>query len=147
METNLKDCIVDIVNGHAFRLGKDWPTTEVEGLTVHLACKRDLEGAVESFAKTVVDGSRSVAVHRWASNNAIPFDDMFALWEALGYVDAAERAAAKEWKDEETSAFLTEYRKVNKGRKRSAEELHEMRAAFGPGATVVDVITGETVTL
>jgi len=46
-------------------------------------------------------------------------------------------------RDRETQAFLAEYRRANKGRKRSAEEIFEMRAAFGPGETVVDVITGE----
>jgi hypothetical protein len=39
-----------------------------------------------------------------------------------------------------------EYVRANKGRKRSAEEMSEMRAAFGPGETVVDVITGEKFT-
>jgi hypothetical protein len=42
-----------------------------------------------------------------------------------------------------TEAFLAEYRRTRSNRQLSAEERFEMRAAFGPGAEVVDVITGQ----
>lgn len=39
--------------------------------------------------------------------------------------------------------ILEEYRRRNANRKLDPEEAFEMRAAFGEGATVVDVITGQ----
>lgn len=38
---------------------------------------------------------------------------------------------------------LGEYIAANKNREHTPEELYEMRAAFGPGTTVVNVITGK----
>lgn len=43
----------------------------------------------------------------------------------------------------ETDKVLADYRKRNANRKLSAEEQYEMSAAFGPGQTVVDIITGQ----
>jgi hypothetical protein len=42
-----------------------------------------------------------------------------------------------------TDANLAAYRKAMENHVPSAEEMFEMRAAFGPGATVVNVITGK----
>jgi hypothetical protein len=83
----------------------------------------------------------TAGVIRWNSNNAVPPADIveFAAWLGLPVDVAASNAA----RDADTSAFLTEYRKVNRNRKPSAEERFEMRAAHGPGKVIVDVITGQ----
>ena len=75
----------------------------------------------------------------------ILMDDML---EKLTYITGeADAEATRAAREEETAAFFEGYRKANRNRRRSAEELHEMRAAFGTGTTVVDIITGERVRL
>ena len=46
-----------------------------------------------------------------------------------------------------TNDELIERREARKDREPTAEELFEMRAAFGEGATIVDVMTGRTIQL
>lgn len=78
-------------------------------------------------------------VWRWQSNGqVIPLD---ACREYGIPCDGAAQAAARE---AEVDAFLAEYRrqKLAAGGP-SAEERAEARAAFGPGARVVDIVTGE----
>lgn len=75
---------------------------------------------------------------RWKTTASIPFDDVL---EAAG-MSAEERARHKAKRAEETAAFVAEYRKAQKGRRVSAEERAEMRAAFGRGTTVVNILTG-----
>ena len=69
---------------------------------------------------------------------------MSDLLEKLTYItDKVDVEATKAAREAETDAFLESYRKANN--RRSAEELSEMRAAFGTGTTVVDIITGERI--
>ena len=71
---------------------------------------------------------------------------MADLMEKLLMVtDRADAAATAAARNAEVEQELAEYRAAK--RTRSAEELAEMRAAFGPGTTVVDVITGEKIEL
>jgi hypothetical protein len=82
---------------------------------------------------TVIDG-----VVRWQSNGAVPPADCCAQWARLGLAfDLAKTTAAR---DTELAAFLAEYRRTATAP--SAEQRAEMRAAFGPGTEVVNVITG-----
>ena len=79
----------------------------------------------------------------WNSNgNYLPAD----CAEILSYTDfpfsLEETARARE---AQTAAFLENYRKNYTGP--SEEEKAEMRAAFGTGTTVVDIISGERVSL
>ena len=76
------------------------------------------------------------------SGRALPED----CCEMLAHTSVAfspEATAAK--REAETEAFLESYRKAN--RRRTDAELNEMRAAFGTGTTVVDIITGERIGL
>jgi hypothetical protein len=59
--------------------------------------------------------------------------------------DKADRSATEAARAAENAEFLEEYRRNRKPH--SAEEIAEMRAAFGPGTKVVDIITGETINL
>ena len=80
-------------------------------------------------------------IYRWKSNNRIPFMDMLESWnldsETLEKCQAARKA--------EDQTFLAEYREQMKDYEPSDEERFEMRAAFGEGAEVVNVITGKTI--
>jgi hypothetical protein len=83
----------------------------------------------------MVDG-----VVRWKSNGEVPPQEVLdANRDRIPPVVMEKSIKVRE---QETEAFLREYRKQNLNRKPSHEELMEMRAAFGPGTTVVDVITG-----
>jgi hypothetical protein len=76
-------------------------------------------------------------VWRWTSNGAVcPLD---ACKEYGIPCDPVAQATAI---DEEVEQFLGEYRRMMAGRGPSEEERFEMRAAFGRGVEVVDVITG-----
>ena len=71
---------------------------------------------------------------------------MSDLLEKLTYItDKVDVEATKAAREAETDAFLESYRKAN--HRRSNEELNEMRATFGTGTTVVDIITGERIRL
>ena len=54
--------------------------------------------------------------------------------------------ATKVKRDAQTERSLEAYREFMRDHNYSAEELYEMRAAFGEGTTVVDVLTGQSVT-
>lgn len=80
---------------------------------------------------------------RWASNDAVVPADIMALtdWQ---YQD--EMTAAR---DADLDRFAAAYRAAQA--RRTPEEIEEqraeMRAAFGPGETVVNVLTGERTVL
>lgn len=94
--------------------------------------------ATEKLAQDarLVDG-----IYRWKSNDHVPFDD---LLEEAG-VPADVRARCKTARAADTAAFLEDYRANYKGP--SDEERAEMRAAFGPGTVVMNVVTGTKVTV
>lgn len=99
-----------------------WQTKEVERLRAQMT---SAEHAVE------VEG-----VLRWKSNDAVV--PRFVYDEAF-VVCPPEQGAAY---DTETSRFISKYRASQAARAPSAEEQFEMRAAFGPGVDVVDVLSG-----
>ena len=70
-------------------------------------------------------------------------DDL--LEKLILVTDKADSAATRAAREAEVQADLESYRASRKAP--STEELAEMRAAFGPGTKVVDVITGEKILL
>ena len=75
---------------------------------------------------------------RWDSNDSpCPLD----ACETYGI--PCNKEAQKKAIDAHTEAFFKEYRARMENYQYSPEELWEMRAAFGEGATVVNVITGK----
>ena len=67
---------------------------------------------------------------------------MSDMLEKLTYVtDAVDAEATTKAREEEVAKTLGEYRK--NARPATEEELDEMRAAFGTGKTVVNIITGQ----
>lgn len=104
------------------------------------SAKRAAENARHYFETRayVEDG-----IVRWKSNGKIPHDDMLEKMEYMGC--EFDRNKSNEVRQQEVAKELMEYRKQQRGY--TSEELSEMRAAFGTGETVVDVITGTKITL
>jgi hypothetical protein len=98
----------------------------------------DAEGIAMTLELTERPGA---AVLRWECNGRFPQDDMLAAWLVLGVISEQQAEATSEAHDADTKKLLAEYR-ANPPQP-SPEQLAEMRAAFGPGETVVNVITGE----
>ena len=84
-------------------------------------------------------------VVRWTSNNRVMPKDCREILSHTVYRDLYSEDASRAAEEAETAAFLESYRKSYKGS--SEEEKAEMRAAFGTGSTVVNVITGERIRL
>ncbi len=82
-------------------------------------------------------------VWRWKSNDHVPFEDMLECWN----LDQETMEKCLLAREKDTSEFLAEYREQMKNYKPSAEEMFEMRAAFGEGTKVVNVITGKEIQL
>jgi len=125
--------------------GLDWPVTVVAGRTVHKACASDAEHLV----KVVAEGGFEVdaaGVGRWTSNGTVPPADSAALLASLGLAGSMDLEASAIVRERETLEFLARYR-ASQPAEPSGEELFEMRAAFGPGARIVDVVSGRTVQL
>jgi hypothetical protein len=84
-------------------------------------------------------------VVRWTSNNRVMPKDCREILSHTAYRDLFSEDASRAAEEAETAAFLESYRKNYTGP--SEEEKAEMRAAFGTGSTVVDVITGKRIRL
>ncbi len=103
------------------------------------------------FAKEFVDHSEQIkdayqddeGVWRWKSSNNVPFEDMLEAWGLDD--DTMQKCIAAREKD--NAEFAAEYRKRMENYVPSDEEMFEMRAAFGEGAKVVNVITGKEIQL
>jgi hypothetical protein len=104
----------------------------------------DLKQAVEKFANAYIsEGDFPTDVVRWQSNDSIPPKDILWTWFQMYLIDEETFEGSLATSDDETAAFLADYREARKGYRPSAEEMFEMRAAFGEGETVVDVVTGQ----
>ena len=73
---------------------------------------------------------------RWTSNDRYPFPDDMEKYDDWEFDRDAQEAA----RDEETQAFLKEYRENYTVP--SEEERFEARAAHGEGVTLVNIFTG-----
>lgn len=87
------------------------------------------------------DASVGDGVVRWNSNAQVPPVDILELWRHLGKpFDFDKSVAAREV---DLDRQIADYRRRMANHVPSDEEMFEMRAAFGPGSTVVNVLTGE----
>lgn len=89
--------------------------------------------------------SKSGPVVRWNSNDRIPFEDMLQNFVDAGWIGQLELDNSLVQRKIEDRIAIEAYRKNYRGP--SEEELFEMRAAFGPGETVVNILTGDTYTV
>lgn len=83
-------------------------------------------------------------VYVWTTNGRVPPAEAVVEY-GIDRLPGFNKSLHDQARDGQTASFLAEYRERMKNHKPSAEELYEMRAAFGPGATVVNMITGKRV--
>ena len=88
----------------------------------------------------IVDSNGAI---RWKNNGSYLMDDFCEMLEYAGY-QFSRKATAKA-RNLQVKKVLREYELQYTGP--NTEELAEMRAAFGTGETIVDVITGDVITL
>ena len=101
--------------------------------------ERERMDRVAGWLRTETDYVEGIA--RWKSNTRVIPPECAALAAHLGLPINLEATASA--RDEEIHQFLEEYRRNY--RPPTGEQLAEMRAAFGPGETVVDVFSGHKV--
>jgi hypothetical protein len=70
-----------------------------------------------------------------------PMDDLLAAWLVLGLITEVQARLTSEARQVADAEFLARYR-ANPPQP-GAEQIAGMRAAFGPGTEVVNVITGQ----
>ena len=119
--------------------------------------ERELSGALGAFWKNSAE-KELAGIRADLENGKITIDEngvarncigrvlMSDMLEKLTYVtDRVNAEATMAAREDEVARSLAEYRR--NARPASAEELHEMRAAFGEGQTVVNILTGERYSL
>ena len=120
--------------------------------------EQELSGALGAFWKKEAEKEIAKMQERIANHEISTNMDGAAFWsksgkylpsdvaEKLSYTDfpfsLEETAKAREAQNDR---FLENYRKNYQGP--SEEELIEMRTAFGTGETIVDIITGQRISL
>jgi len=107
--------------------------------------KNSAEKELEKVKADLESGKITIDENGVARNciGRVLMDDM--LEKLLHITDKASAEATRAARAAETAAFLEEYRKNYEGP--TEEEKAEMRAAFGEGETVVDIITGQRISL
>lgn len=106
------------------------------------------KNAAEEVKKAVAQAEKDSTVEadgaiKWNSNGRYLMDDFCEKLEYAGF-DFSREATAKK-RDAQNEESLAEYRRNYKGLR--AEELAEVRAAFGEGTTVVNVLTEDKTVL
>jgi hypothetical protein len=91
--------------------------------------------------------SESGPVVRWNSNKAIPPTECIDQMLTLGYIDTLIVENSICQREVEQDLAIAAYKKAMENHVPDAEELFEMRAAFGEGAVVVNAITGRRIQL
>jgi hypothetical protein len=125
--------------------GLDWPLTAVltpggHAYRVHKACASEAQWAVNHASDLDIDVN---GVGRWTTNGHVIPADSAAMLVALGLAQGLDVGATAAAREAETAAFLTAYRERMANHVPDAEELYALHAAFGPGARIVNVITGQ----
>ena len=107
--------------------------------------KKHAEKELEDISKELAEGKITIDEDGIA-RNFIGRALMSDMMEKLSYVtDAFSVEATRTARDKEVDESIAEYRRNYKGP--SEEALAEMRAAFGPGEVVVNVLTGTRIYL
>ena len=109
--------------------------------------KKDAEKRLEEVKKDIAKGDITIDEDGVARNclGRVVMSDMADIIELVS--KDFNRKNTEDARDKEDRKFIEEYRKQQKNREYSWEELAEMRAAFGKGTTVVDVFSGKKIEL
>jgi len=110
-------------------MNTNWREEEKKGLQAKLKTDTYTVNGVLCWTSCRHQEDRPVPMHVFADADVEPPPGQKAACEA------------------HTSAFLAAYRKAMENHVPSEEEMFEMRGAFGPGATVVNVVTGKEIKL
>lgn len=84
-------------------------------------------------------------VVRWRSNNQVPPAEVLNYFVQAGKEFDLEKST--QVREKEYKEFIKQYKENMKTYVPSEEDLFEMRSAFGPGETVVNVITEQRIKL
>lgn len=103
--------------------------------------KEEVERLVEQ-AKTNATVEEDGAIRWNSSGNYIP-DDCCEKLEYARFEFSREATRVK--REKQTEEFITRYKAMEK--EPSAEEIAEMRATFGPGTVVENILTGRRIQL
>ena len=107
--------------------------------------KKEAEKELARIEKDLESGKITID-EKGIARNAIGRILMSDLAEKVSYItDRIDLEATKEARSEAVSQELTALR--NNARPATEEEKDEMRAAFGKGQTVVNILTGERINL
>ena len=107
--------------------------------------KKEAEKELARIEKDLESGKITID-EKGIARNAIGRILMSDLAEKVSYItDRIDLEATKEARSEAVSQELTALR--NNARPATEEEKNEMRAAFGKGQTVVNILTGERINL
>lgn len=107
--------------------------------------KNSAEKELEEIRKDLEVGKITID-ENGVARNCIGRVLMSDMLEKLTYVtDEVDTEATKAARDEEVTRSLADYRRNAKPA--SEEEISEMRAAFGEDQTIVNILTGERITL
>lgn len=107
--------------------------------------KNSAEKELEEIRKDLEAGKITID-ENGVARNCIGRVLMSDMLEKLTYVtDEVDTEATKAARDEEVTRSLADYRRNAKPA--SEEEISEMRAAFGEDQTIVNILTGERITL
>ena len=119
--------------------------------------ERELSGALGEFwknnaqkelqkTKEDLENGKITIDENGVARNCIGRALMSDMLEKLTHItDAVDTEATNAAREEEVAAALENYRRNAKPA--SEEEKNEMRSAFGKGQTVVNILTGERITL
>ena len=96
-------------------------------------------GSAPSVSEAYANASESFRVLRWTSNDSVIPKD---ITEAIGW---AYQGAMNIARERQTAATIAQYceSQANRTPEQIAEENFEMRAAFGEGTEVVNILTGK----
>ncbi len=130
---------------------------KTEGMNMKTRFQRELSGELGAYWQRQAEAELE-RVKADLDNGAITIDEAGVARNCIGralmddlleklllVTDKADSAATRAAREAEVEADLESYRANRKAP--SAEDLAEMRAAFGEGTKVVDVITGEEIQL
>ena len=107
--------------------------------------KKEAEKELARIEKDLESGKITID-EKGIARNAIGRILMSDLAEKVSYItDRIDLEATKEARSEAVSQELTALR--NNARPATEEEKDEMRAAFGKGQTVINILTGERINL
>ena len=119
--------------------------------------ERELSGALGEFwknnaqkelqkTKEDLENGKITIDENGVARNCIGRALMSDMLEKLTHItDAVDTEATNAAREEEVAAALENYRRNAKSA--GEEEKNEMRSAFGKGQTVVNILTGECITL